>query len=412
MRICLVAEYFEPGGPGGTPSKMPELVREMKRQHDDAEIDVIASRNYYRAEGPKLPALEEWEGARVTRLSVPPSNRPSTLQRVAAGVLFSCRALASACTRRRYDVILVGTNPPPAPLAGRCARALRGVPYVYLIHDLYPDTAVALGHLSQDGRPARIARRCQTKWLQSAAGVIVLGRCMAEHVASEYGVSEDAVDVVPMWADPDEIPMLPKSTPYREKNDLSGFLIFYSGNIGHYQDFETVLRAAKLLKDERPDITFVLVGDGAQRETLEQRVADEQLANVRMMPFVPAEDFPSALASADALLVSLAPGIEGLCVPGKFYTSLAAGRAILGISGPRSEIARVLTEAECGLHVRNGQAEEFADAATRLADDAALTEKLGHNARQVLCDKFTLETAATDFYDVLERAAAGSASPE
>ncbi|MHB9131975.1 MAG: glycosyltransferase family 4 protein [Armatimonadota bacterium] len=405
MKLCLVTEYFNPDGAGGTPSTLPSLARELLRQCPDLSIDIVTSRNIYRGENVRLPAYQDWEGMRVFRLRVPRSNQPSTGARLAAGMVFSLAAAARICTLPRYDLLLVGTNPPPAPMAAGFVRRLRKTPYVYLIHDLFPDVAIALHALQAEHPAAQLGARRQHNWLHNAARVVVLGRCMRDYLVRKYQVPAERIDVIPNWADPDEIRPLPHDTAFRRAHGLTGFILLYAGNFGQYQDFDTLLNTAKHLQASSQQITVVLVGDGARKTELAQRITTDALTNVRIFPFVSKAEFADLLASADVSLVTLEPGAEAVGVPSKLYTILASGRPVIATVASGSEVAMVLDEANCGLRVDPGDAPAMTEAILRLAADRALTERMGQNARAVLESQFTLTAAVTRFTETLYAAA-------
>src|SRR5262245_55755333 len=156
MRACILTEYFYPDATGGTPAMLSRLARFLRDAYGEAlDLTVVTSGNLYRGEPVVLPACEEWEGVRIHRLRAPRSNRRSTALRLLAGAVFSARALAHLARLPRPDVLFVGTNPPTAPIAALGLKRLRRIPYVYLIHDLYPDLAIALGMLPRQGLAAR-----------------------------------------------------------------------------------------------------------------------------------------------------------------------------------------------------------------------------------------------------------------
>lgn len=406
IRICLLTEYFNPGSAGGTPAMLPALARTLRARYPALTIDVVTSRNVYRGDA-CLPAYEEWEGMRVFRLNSPRSNTPSTLKRLVMGTLFSLRALGKLLTLPRYDLLLVGTNPPMAPVAAQAVRRLRGTPYVYLIHDLFPDVAVALHTLPAASAPARLCGRLQRGWLHGAARVVVIGRCMQAHLQRQYALPFARTAIIPNWSDPESIRPLAKETHFRAQHGLSGFVVLYAGNFGQYQNFDTLLLAAKRLQTTHPAITFALVGEGARREYLETYIREDGLQNVRLFPFVAHEAFADLLASADVSLVTLEPGAEGVGVPSKFYNILASGRPTIALVGPESEVACVVEEAQCGLRADQGDAEGFADAILQLYQAPELAARMGEQARTTLVTRFSLEQITTQFHEVFRAVHAG-----
>lgn len=387
MKICILSEYFYPDTSGGTGTVLSKLVRQLKDAHGELEIDVITSRNLFRGAQGALPARENWDGIRIVRLPAPTPRKRSIKRRLAANMVFTARTLGRLLlTARRYDLVVVVTAPPTLPLAARWLSKLRGVPYLYLVYDLYLDMAVAMNMVPADGRAIRAFRRIQRDWFHGAARAIVLGRCMRDHVAATYGVPAERMNVLPIPSNLDLIvPQDKTATKFRRDNGIEGFLVLYAGNFAQYQDFDTLLDAAKLLKD-RADISFAFVGDGAKRGEIAARIQSENLTNVRLLPFVPESELCDMLGAADVSLVTLERGIEGLAVPSKFYNILASGRATVACMPKISEIARVIAEGDCGVQIDQENPRALAEVLTKLADEPQTLERMGRNARR-LCEE-------------------------
>lgn len=400
MRICMLTEYFNPGGAGGVPSMMPQLAQRLMTRYRDLQIEVITSRNIYRGEGQLLrPAYEQWEGVDVFSLNTPRSNQANIGKRLLAGSLFSAAAFGKMMSRPAYDLILSATSPPMIPAAVQAVSALKGTPYVYLIHDLFPDVGVALGTLPAQHPVTKTAHQAQRGWLHGAARVVVIGRCMRDYIHREYQLPIENISIIPNWSDAQFITPRGKDTKFRKAHGLNGFVMLYAGNFGHYQNFDTILDAAKQLTAAgRHDIHIVFVGDGAKREHIAQRIAVEGITNAHQFPLVDTEDYPDLLASADAALVTLEPGAEAVGVPSKFYNILAAGRPVVAILAPSSEVARVIDESWCGVRVNQGDQHELAQTIVNLADAPDTCTLMGQNARKAMESSFTLDHAAERFY--------------
>lgn len=408
MRICILSEYFYPDNTGGTPTVLSNLARYLKDQHPALSIDVIASRHLYRGDDALLPAYENWGGIKILRLRAPKSNRPSTALRLAAGLVFTFAALRKLRQRPRYDLLFVVTNPPTLPLAVRVFSKLNQTPYIYLIHDLYPDLATALGVLAPSSPIAKLFHYCQHSWLHGATRIVVIGRCMRDYLIAHYGLPAPRIEVITNWSDPDQIKPLAKQTAFRARHNLRGTVVLYAGNFGQYQNFDNILEAAKQLRDEQRDISFVFVGEGARRDDLAARIEAEKISNARLLPFVPQAEFADLLASADISLVTLEPGAEGLGVPSKFYNILASGRPTVAIVATTSEVARVLAAADCGVTVPQNEPRVLAEAIAGLAASQTRMEQMGHNARRVLEEQYTLQQVAEQFYNLFECVARGT----
>ncbi len=221
MRICIINEFFYPDSTGGTGTVLSSLVRHLREQYPGLSIEVIATRSLYRDEGPQLPPREDWDGVKIFRIGVPRPRGAKMLPRLSAGLLFSLGALLKLATRPRYDCVLVTTAPPALPLATQLGRWITRAPYIYIIYDLFPDVPVALGVLADQGRIARICRGFQGRWLRSARKVVVLGRCMRDHLAANYALSPEKIEVIPIWSDHTDAP-LGTDTKFRREHGLRG----------------------------------------------------------------------------------------------------------------------------------------------------------------------------------------------
>ena len=407
MRICIVNEFFYPDSTGGTGTVLSDLVRSLREAYADTDIDVVTSKNLYRDADARLPAWEDWNGVSIHRLATPRPNGLPTPLRLAANLLFCLCALVKLARLGRYDLVLVGTAPPMVAMSAQALGWLKSTPFVYVVYDLEPDRSVTMKMMARTHPFVRLFRGSQKRWLHSASRVVVLGRCMREYLEEAYDLPEHRIEVIPIGSDPNEIVPAPRSTRFRALHRLNGFVVLYSGNFGRYHDFDTVLDAAKALKngggEGAPDIQFVLVGRGAQKAHIEQRIADENIGNIRLLDFVAKEDYADLLASADVSLVTLEPGMEGLCVPSKFYSILASGRPAVAAVSPRSEVARVIDEAQCGVHLPQGDVGRLAGVLKHLAAHPAEVEAMGRRARQVLEERYTTQGLARQYHETFQR---------
>jgi glycosyltransferase involved in cell wall biosynthesis len=289
---------------------------------------------------------------------------------------------------------------------GQIMKRALGVPYVYILHDLFPDAAIALGHLRASSLMARIARRFQRKWLEQAAIVVVNGRCQRSRLIEYYKISSGKVRVLQNWGDPNTVVPAGKDTTFRASHDLKGFLVIYAGTIGYGQKLGTVLDAAKIVRAIHADVTFVLVGEGSTVKETARRVRDESISNVLLIPWVPAAEYSEVLASADVALVSLDPALTGIAVPSKTYNILASARPILAVVDRRCEVAMLLDEHDCGVQVDHDNGTNLAAAVVQLRDSGPPhLEEMGRRARAALAD-YTLQRIAENYYGLFNEVAA------
>jgi glycosyltransferase involved in cell wall biosynthesis len=168
---------------------------------------------------------------------------------------------------------------------------------------------------------------------------VVLGEDMRNRILAK-GVDASRVVVV---RDGAEIVSTGDSRPALDPSVIEAirgpfrFVLLHAGNLGFYGAWDTLLAGAARLRDE--GIGIVFVGDGAQRERLQS--AAEKIPNVRFLPFFPSGKISSVLAAADAHLITVKRGLEGVVVPSKMYGILAAGKPIVAVAPAECDVASI-----------------------------------------------------------------------
>jgi glycosyltransferase involved in cell wall biosynthesis len=366
------------------------------------EVVAIASRSIYGQKGAKLPKNEVVDGIEIHRVGQSLFGKAGILARVLDFGLFYVAAMFRAFTIRRPDVIICFTTPPFIALVGWLMKLLRGSKFVYWVMDLYPDLPVACGVMKPRSLTTRLFESINRFCLRRADRVVVLGRCMLERVRRK-GVDRGQVTHIGVWSDESEVKPLPRdANPYRKEWGLGDrFVVMYSGNFGLGHDVNTMLSAAqRLLGDD--DIRFVFAGGGKKKEIVDRFVREMGLSNCVLAPYQPRERLDASLSCADVHLATLLEGVEGIMVPCKLFGIMAAQRPTMFVGHPTSELARVLTEHDAGVVVRQGDVDGLCSAITRLRDDVALRERMGHNARKALASAFNRESSCEQWRALLE----------
>ncbi len=163
-------------------------------------------------------------------------------------------------------------------------------------------------------------------YLRRADAVVAIGETMRRRLGDK-GAPVERLHVIPNWADTDALSPQPRRNEWSAAQGFDErFVVMHSGNIGHAQDLDALVRAATLLRDV-DDLTIALLGDGARREALEALVRSLGVeAAVRFLPYQPREVLPLSLSAADVHVVGLASGLSGYVVPSRLYGVLAVGR--------------------------------------------------------------------------------------
>jgi glycosyltransferase involved in cell wall biosynthesis len=395
MRILLLNEYYPPDT--SATAKMAALVAETLAQRHD--VTVVAGRPSYDPEEryPFTPLRRDRRNdVTVERVGSTAYPRNQMHRRVSNYLSYLALAVPRALSIHT-DVVLAMTDPPVAGIAGAFVARLRGRPFVYNIRDLYPDMALG-GDIV---RPSRWIERWEAlhrKALRQAARVIVLGECMRERILSKGVAPERVIVVRDGTSSPSPMPAVSDPIVQEIRSGFS-FVVLHAGNLGFYGAWQTLLKAAEILRDE--GVGFVFVGDGANRAAMESAAANT--LNVRFLPFRPVSQIPHVMMAGDVQVITIRRGLEGVVVPSKLYSTLAAGRPILAVATGQSDAARIVRERGCGLAADPDNAEAVAAAIRQLKRDSAGLADMSHRAREA-SERYARVNELQKFVGVVEDA--------
>ena len=260
---------------------------------------------------------------------------------------------------RRYQRLLVVSNPPFAPLLA----PLAGRPYALLLYDLYPQVLAQLQPRHFLLRRlvtlvVRLWQRANRVVLSKAERVFTLSAAMAAELRPAFAseaVWRSKVVVIPPWADAAQFhPISPDANPFRRQHGLDDrLLVTYSGNLGLTHPLEPLLEAAARLNGSAQ---MLLIGRGPKRRALEQLSRHLELSPqaLRFLDPLPIEQLPNSSSAADLAVVALDGPAAAASLPSKTFTALASGTPILALAPPDSALAVLVQQNACGVVVPPG----------------------------------------------------------
>ena len=337
---------------------------------------------------------ESLDGVRVRRLKHPIPAKPSWIRRVIMEVTFGLQVLTSRWGRP--DVVIC-VSPPLLATAMAVARARMtwhrpalGV----LVHDIYSrglaETAVA------PGLAARAIAKVESMALRLSDGVSVIHTGFADDLAEHLGVDGKRIREIRNWTHVDSSDPS-AAAAFREAHhwDADELIILHAGNMGYKQGLENVVAAAKLAHDANRRVRFILLGDGNQREALEEAAKD--LPTIQFLPPVPEKVFPAALGAADVLLVNERPGVARMAVPSKLTSYFSAGKPILAATDGNGLTAGELTASGAGVCVPADRPDRLLSEAIRLGSDRKQSRQLGEAGLNYCSNMLSQETALDSY---------------
>ncbi len=259
---------------------------------------------------------------------------------------------------RKGDHVLVVTAPPSLPVTTALACLIRGAGYTILVQDSYPEILVAVGASKPNSAFVRLVNHINQWVYKHAAKIIVMGRDMNELFRRKTASLDIPIVTIPNWADLDAIYPTPRdeNALLRELRIEDKFVLMYAGNIGHPTDVETIIDCAEKLLDKE-QFHFVFIGAGVKMPWLERQARDRRLKNVSILNYRPRSQQIVFLNACDIGLIALVKGMWGTAMPSRTYNIMAAGKPLLALTDPGSELARVVDEDEIGWHIVPGDAE-------------------------------------------------------
>jgi glycosyltransferase involved in cell wall biosynthesis len=404
MNVVILNHYYAPDV-ASSGHLLYELAEEIARL--GATTSVVTCRPSY---GPPeswqtCPRKEVKNGVKTLRMNATRFNKDSIVGRLVNICSFMIPlTFFHVLPKRKGKVFLYTTNPPFLGFVGGFTSMIFKHTYVVLLHDSYPEIAVWLGKIKSGGIIDRFWQWCNKIMYRRASQVIVLSEAAKDLVVNNYGPDPDRVHVIPNWADPNDLtPKLKEESNFAKKYDLiEPFTVLYSGNLGLYYEFDMILEGAQQLLGE--NFRLVITGAGGGKDAIAQQIKERGLTNTLLLPYTPQEEFNDALNCCDALIVTIAKGIDGISFPSKLYTCLSVGRPIIAFSTPQSELRPIIEDNSIGAWLDIADTDGFVAYVRSLMANPTEAQQCGKRARDLLETKYTIEKSGQAYFDVLAQA--------
>lgn len=300
----------------------------------------------------------------------------------------------------RPDVVVASSPSLPSAAAAAALAAARRARFVLEVRDLFPDSAIAMGLLT-DRRIIAVSRRLERYCYARADRIVALTEGIRDGIVAQ-GVPPGKVELITNGVDLEIADGASPTTAAPVPDDA--FVAMYVGAHGTYSSLETVLDAAARLRDDR-NTRLVLIGGGDRKPALLEEARAKGLANVAFVDPVPKREVPSWLARADACLLPYQdnPLFAG-ALPNKAFDYLGAARPIIA-SAPAGELTRMVERAGCGVAVPPEDGEAMAGAIRALAADPEGARAMGARGRAYALEHYDRARLAARFVAVVESVA-------
>jgi colanic acid biosynthesis glycosyl transferase WcaI len=343
---------------------------------------------------------EGYHGIEIKRSYLYVPHKITTKTRILHEFSFVISSSLNLLFSKRPETIIVISPPLLLGISAFVISKLKKVPFIFHVQDLQPDAAVKLGMVKK-GKLTKLLYRIEKYIYKKASLVSVVSAGMRDRIISK-GVPQEKVILFPNWVDTDFIKPLPKQNRFRRMYGIDNkFVVLYAGNIGVKQGLEIIPDVANLLQGFK-DILFLVVGDGARKSALVKRAVDLNLVNVKFLPVQPREFLPEMLSAADISLVIQQAAVTDFMVPSKLLAILASGRPVIVSSHEKSELPKVVEQANCALIVKPEESGQLRDAILELYRDTKKRKSFGNNGREYARKYFSKEIILPKFQEELQ----------
>ncbi len=289
-----------------------------------------------------------------------------------------------------YDLLFLYSTPPTNGLIGSLLRCLKNKPFIYYLHDIFPDSMLNMGMINNKGFIWKVGRIIENFSYKHADRIITLSNKMVENIVNK-NVDLKKINIVYNWIDPKKIKYIE-----RENNRLikeykinpNKFIVTYAGNIGEAQSVETLIKVAKLIENDE-SIFFVIIGNGANEEKCKNMA--KNMKNIMFLPMQPKEKISEVYSLGDISTILCKKGFGDSGMPSKLGNILATTGIVLASFDKNSDLFELLNKEKIGICVESENKEEIIKAIYKIKNNKKNQRIMKNNAKKFLKNNMTLE---------------------
>lgn len=403
MKVIYINQHFVTNeGTSGT--RHYDVSRYMVQMGH--EITIICGRHDQSTLKPmpfwRLFRTEHIDGIKVKVCNAFYSNKQGVPARIWAFAKFAIIALIAVVLERRADLIFATSTPLTVGIPGRIGAAIKGIPYVFEVRDLWPEDLLDAGRI-KPGLQYKMWEWIELFSYAKAKKILLVSKGFHDRLL-ERGFAPDRLQTVLLGGDGSLFRDAKPNLAFFERNGLAGKTIaIYTGAHGDANGLFQILDAAEFLRD-RTDIAFVMMGEGKMKEKLKADVARRGLPNVHLLDPVPKRELPDVLAACHIGLMILKQISRPRWVtPNKIFDYMFTGiPSIVNFAGTTAE----MVEADgAGFASKPGDAADLAEKIQYLADHPDERKAIGMHARETAYAKYDRRMIAKQMADVFEQSA-------
>ena len=404
MKLLILTQYFPPEV-GAPQNRLFELAVRLQKLGVDITV-LTAMPNYpqmdiYEGYKDKTYVYEVIEGLKVHRSSIYVSKSKSIINRLRnyfSFVISSARV--GKAKLENFDFLLCESPPLFLGYSAMRLAKQKKAKLIFNVSDLWPESAEKLGVVNNKFL-LKLAYNLEEKLYKRSCIVTGQTQGICHNINERFPAVKtywlpNGVDLG--YYNPSKI----KPGIWREKNNFAkeDVVLLYAGIIGIAQGLEVILNSAKNFINT-PNIKFVFIGSGPEKDKLLQLKAEQNLTNVFFLDAISKKEMPSVLRSVNAAIIPLRKLDLFLgAIPSKIFENLAMEvPVLLGVNGEARQL--FIDKGNAGLYFEPENSEALTAAILKLIEDKEMALQLGRNGRHFVNEYFNRENIAQNFFKKL-----------
>ncbi|MDA9101228.1 glycosyltransferase family 4 protein [Omnitrophica bacterium] len=355
MKILFINQTFYPDV-ASTAQHLWDLTLSLNEKGH--RIAVLSGRRCYVSPNTVYPAKEMHQGITIYRTWPPLMKRLHEKARVLEALLVNLAFAWKLLWIGKYDKVVAMTSPPMVPFVSCLFAKFHRSDFINWVMDVNPDEIIEAGWIKETDIRARILDSVLRYALGTSHTVVVLDRFMKQRIMDK-GVSGPKIEICPPWPHDEDLEMIPHvQNPFRTNHRIQDkFVIMYSGNHSLCHPLDTLLEAARRLRDDAKFV-FLFIGGGERVREVTAFKERHGLSNIIQMGYQARSAIKYSLSAADLHTVVMGDRFVGVVHPCKIYGILKIGRPFLYIGPKESHIGDLMARAKMGFQVDHGNAAE------------------------------------------------------
>jgi glycosyltransferase involved in cell wall biosynthesis len=410
VKILYVSQYFPPEM-GAPSARASELARHWARAGHEVSVltgfpnhptGVVPAE--WRGRLRRLAFRETVDGVNVFRTWLWPLPNRKAHERIRNYASFWISSSLQGLGMPRPDVIIATSPQLLVGLTGWWLGFAKDVPFVFEVRDLWPESLTAVGAGDENSLLHHVLAKVARFLYDRSNHIVVVTPAFKEHLIRKWHVPAEKISVVENGVETDLFAPQDLAEASGLRAQLAGpgrFLVCYIGTMGMAHGLETLLAAAAELQRQKSNVTFLLVGEGAEKERIRSLVLNRGLDSVVFLDQQPREKIPAIISASDACLVLLKKtDVFKTVIPTKMLEFMACARpVILGVQG---QAQAILDAAGAGMAIEPENSSDLVKAILDLQANPGLCAAMGQKGREHILQNFSRRQTAQKYVQILE----------